>query len=145
MLILIFYEPEFTAAYIVYRYCSFSITIGQEGGCFSLHETSAFLLFPPNAVEEEVTLKCSRVKHKECRVKPSDGEAFVSRILKVRPEGVMFKKPVTVFLSHSLDEDQDFLYFYELIVKNLSPTGCQELKTERISSIEGTDNFKQCY
>ena len=78
-------------------------------------------------------------------MKPTEGEVFVSRILKVGPEGVTFKKPVTVFLSHSLDEDEDFLYFYELIVKNLSPTGCQELKTERISSIEGNDNFKQCY
>jgi hypothetical protein len=81
------------------------------------------------------------VKHKECEVKPRDGEVFVSRILKVEPEGVTFKKPVTVILSHSLDEDQVFLYFYELIVENLSPNGCQELKTERISSIEGIDNL----
>jgi hypothetical protein len=87
------------------------------------------------------------VKYKECEVKPSDGEVFVSWILKVEPEGLTFKKPVTVLLSHSLDEDQVFLYFYELIVENLSPTGnCQELKTERISSIEGTDNLNmQCY
>jgi hypothetical protein len=102
---------------------------------------SAFLLFPPNAVEETVTLKCSRVKRKECEVKPRDGEVFVSRILKVEPEGVTFKKPVTVLLSHSLDEDQVFLYFYELIVENLSPNGCQELKTERVSSIEGIHNL----
>jgi hypothetical protein len=84
------------------------------------------------------------VKYKECEVKPRDGEVFVSRILKIEPEGLTFKKPVTVLLSHSLYEDQDFLYFYELIVENLSPTGWQELKTERISSIKGIDNFKTC-
>ncbi|CAB4038413.1 Hypothetical predicted protein, partial [Paramuricea clavata] len=112
------------------------ITINEEGGCFHVPVASAFLQFPPNAVEEKVTLKCSRVKYKECEVKPRDGEVFVSRILKVEPEGVKFKKPVTVLLSHSLYEDQDFLYFYELIVENVSPTGWQELKTERISSIE---------
>ena len=123
----------------------FSITISEEGGCFHVPVASAFLLFPPNAVEETVTLKCSRVKYKECEVKPRDGEVFVSRIFKVEPEGVTFKKPVTVLLSHSLYEDQDFLYFYELIVENLSPTGWQELlvKTERISCIKGTGNFKR--
>ena len=84
------------------------------------------------------------MKYKECEVKPRDGEVFVSRILKIEPEGLTFKKPVTVLLSHSLYEDQDFLYFYELIVENLSPTGWQELKTERISSIKGIDNFKTC-
>ena len=113
-----------------------SITVDQKGGCFSLPEVCAFLLFPPNAVDEKVTLKCRRVKHKECKVKLSDGEVFVSRILKIEPEGVTFKQPVTVLLSHSLDEDEDFLYFYELIVENLSPTGYQELKTEPISSIK---------
>ena len=115
----------------------FSITVNKEGGCFRVPVASAFLLFPPNAVEEEVTLKCSRVKYKECEVKPRDGEVFVSRILKIEPEGVTFKKPVTVLVSHSANEDQDFLYFYELIVENLIPIGCQELKTERISFIEG--------
>jgi hypothetical protein len=114
-----------------------------EGGCFHVPVASAFFLFPPNAVEEEVTLMCSRVKLKiqECEVKPRDGEVFVSRILKVEPEGLTFKKPVTVFLSHSLYEDQDFLYFYELIINNLSQTGWQELKTERISSIKGIGQF----
>ncbi len=56
-----------------------------------------------------------------------------------------FKKPVTVLLSHSLYEDQVFLYFYELIVENLTPSGCQDLKSERISKIEGTDNFKTLF
>ena len=84
------------------------------------------------------------MKYKECEVKPRDGEVFVSRILKIEPEGLTFKKPVTVLLSHSLYEDQDFLYFYELIVENLSPTGWQELKTEQISSIKGIDDFKPC-
>ena len=84
------------------------------------------------------------MKYKDCEVKPRDGEVFVSRILKVEPEGLTFKKPVTVLLSHSLYEDQDFLYFYELIVENLSPTGWQELKTEQISSIKGIDDFKPC-
>ena len=79
------------------------------------------------------------MKHKDCKVKLSNGEVFVSRILKIEPEGVTFKKPVTVLLSHSLDEDQENLCFYELIVKNLNPTGCHELKTEAISSIEGID------
>ena len=81
------------------------------------------------------------MKHKECEVKPRDGEIFVSRILKIEPEGLTFKKPVTVLLSHSLYEDQDFVYFYELIVESLSPTGWQELKTERISSIKGIGQF----
>ena len=77
------------------------------------------------------------MKHKESKLKPRNGEVFVSRILKIEPEDVTFRKPVTVLLSHSLDEDQDFLYFYQLIVENFSPDGCQELKTEPISSIEG--------
>jgi hypothetical protein len=70
-------------------------------------------------------------------VKPNEGEEFVSRILKIEPEGVTFRKPVTVLLSHSLDEDQDLLNFYELIVEKLSSIGCQELMTESISSIKG--------
>ena len=77
------------------------------------------------------------MRHKECKVKLKNGEVFVSRILKIEPEGVTFKKPVTVLLSHSLDEDQDFLYFYELIVENFSSVGYQEFKTEAISSIQG--------
>ena len=74
-------------------------------------------------------------------MKPRDGEVFVSRILKIEPEGVIFRKPVTVLFSHSLYEDQVFLDFYELIVKNLSMTGWQDLKTERISFMEGTSNL----
>ena len=101
---------------------------------------SAFLLFPPKAVEKEVILTCSRVKHKECEVKPRDGELFVSRILSIEPEGVTFKKPITVLLSHSVYEDQVFEDFYELIVENLSQNRWHEdLQTERISTIEGTD------
>jgi hypothetical protein len=84
------------------------------------------------------------VKYKECEVKPSGGEVFVSRILKIEQEGVIFKKPVTVLISHSLYEDQDFLYFYDMFVENLTPSGWQELKTERINSIKGTDYFKHC-
>ena len=61
----------------------------------------------------------------------------MSRILKMEPEGVVFDEPVTVLLSHSLYEDQDFLDFYELVIENVGPTGLQDLKTERISSIEG--------
>ncbi len=76
------------------------------------------------------------MKYKEC-VKPRDGELFVSRILKVEPENVTFKKPVTVLLSHSAYEDQVFFDFYELIVEDLSPNGWKELKTERINSVEG--------
>ena len=74
-------------------------------------------------------------------IKPRDGEVFVSRILKIEPESVIFKKPVTVFLSHSLYEDDDFRHFYDLIVENINSSGCQELATERISSIEGSDYF----
>jgi hypothetical protein len=99
---------------------------------------SAFLLFPPKAVEKEVILMCSRVKHKECEVKPRDGELFVSRILSIEPEGVTFKKPVTVLLSHSVYEDQVFEDFYELIVEHLSQNRWHDLKTERIGSVEGT-------
>ncbi|CAB4041383.1 Hypothetical predicted protein, partial [Paramuricea clavata] len=112
------------------------ITINEEGGCFYVPVTSAVLLFPPNSVEEEVTLTFSRVRHKDCEVKPRDGEVFVSQILKIEPEGVKFKKPVTVLLSHSLYEDQDFVHYYELIVENLTTSGCQELKTEHVRSIE---------
>ena len=78
------------------------------------------------------------MKYKEC-VKPRDGELFVSRILKVEPENVTFEKPVTVLLSHSAYEDQVFLDFYELVVEDLGPNGWKELKTERISSVGGTD------
>ena len=115
-----------------------SVTVDQDGGCFSLLIASAFLVFPPEAVEEEVTLKFDRVKYKDCKVKPRDEEVFVSMILKIEPEGVVFKKPVTVLLSHSLSEDPVIQYFYELIIKKLNPTVCQELKTESISSIIGT-------
>ena len=58
----------------------------------------------------------------------------------MEPEGVIFGKPVTVLLSHSLYEDQDFLNFYELVIENVGPAGLQELKTERISCIEGMDS-----
>ena len=122
---------------LILNFSILSIIADQEGGCFKLSEVCAFLLFPPNAVDKKVTLKCSRVKYKECQVEPSAGEVFVSQILKIEPEGVTFEKPVTVLLSHSLYEDQDFLYFYELVVKNLNPNGCQELKTEQISAIKG--------
>ena len=120
----------------------YSITVDQTGGHFGLPVASAFLLIPPNAVNGKVTLTCSRVRYNDPeRVKPRDGEVFVSRILKIGPEGVIFRKPVTVLFSHSLHEDQVFLDFYELVVENLSMTGWQDLKTERISSLEGTDNF----
>ena len=80
------------------------------------------------------------MKYKECEVKPRDGEAFVSRILKIEPGGVTFQKPVTVLLSHSAYEHQAFADYYELLVEKLIQTDCQELKTERISSIEGTSD-----
>ena len=120
----------------------YSITVNQKGGHFSLPVASAFLLIPPKAVSKKVTLTFSRVRHNDPQaVKPRDGEVFVSRILKIAPEGVIFRKPVTVLFSHSLYEDQVFLDFYELVVENLSPSGCQDLKTERISFMEGTTNF----
>ena len=115
-----------------------SVIVDQEGGCFSLLIASAFLIFPPQVVEEKVTLKFDRVKYKDCKVKPRDGEVFVSMILKIEPEGVVFKKPVTVLLSHSLSEDPVIQDFYELIVEKLDTNVCQELKTESISSIQGT-------
>jgi hypothetical protein len=84
------------------------------------------------------------VRYKES-VKPRKRELFVSRILKVEPENVKFKKPVTVLLSHSAYEDQVFLDYYELIVEYLTPDGWKELQTERISCVEGTHYiiFKQ--
>ena len=116
----------------------FSITIDQKGGYFSLPVASAFLLIPPEAVSEEVTLTCSRVRYNDPEaVKPRDGEVFVSRILKIEPEGVVFRKPVTVLFSHSLYEDGDYRYFYDLVVENFSSIGCEELTTQRISSSEG--------
>ena len=111
--------------------------MNEKGGCFYVPVASAFLLFPPTAVRRETTLTCGRVKYSDCEVNPGEGEFFVSRILKIEPEGVVFERPVTVLLSHSLYEDQDFLDFYELVIENVGPIGLQELKTERISSIEG--------
>ena len=120
----------------------FSITIDQKGGHYSLPVASAFLLIPPKAVNEKVTLTCSRVRYDDPEAgKPRDEELFVSRILKIEPEGVIFEKPVTVFLSHSLYQDGDYRYFYDLIIENLTSSGCHELKTEQISSIEGNS----CY
>ena len=116
----------------------FSITLNGEGGCFYVPIASAFLVVPPWAVCCGQTLRCSRVKYSDCKVKPREGEFFVSRILKMEPS-VVFDRPVTVLLSHSLYEDQDFLDFYELVIENVGPAGLQELKTERISSIEGMD------
>ncbi|XP_028409879.1 uncharacterized protein LOC114532546 isoform X2 [Dendronephthya gigantea] len=117
-----------------------SIIVKAEGGCFGIPVASAFLFFPPQAVEDEITLTCSRVKHKDSEVKPRDA---VSQILKIEPEGVTFKKPVTVLLSHSAYEDEVFKNFYELIVERFRPTkdstdpfptGWLELKTGEISS-----------
>ena len=116
----------------------FSITLNGESECFYVRIASAFLVVPPWAVCYGQTLRCSRVKYSDCKVKPREGEFFVSRILKMEPS-VVFDKPVTVLLSHSLYEDQDFLDFYELVIENVGPAGLQELKTERISSIEGMD------
>ena len=62
----------------------------------------------------------------------------------MEPERLVFNKAVTVLLSHSLYEDQDFLDFYELVIENVSAAGLQELKTERISSIAGMDS-NTCY
>ena len=116
----------------------FSITVDQIGGHFSIPVASAFLLIPPNAVNGEVTLTFSRVRYNDPEaVKPRDGALFVSRILKIEPEGVFFNIPVTVFLSHSMNEDEDFRYFYDLIVEKFNSRGYEELKTEQVSSIEG--------
>ena len=102
---------------------------------------SAVLLFPPQVVEEQVTLTYREVNYKKGEVKPRDGEQLVRGILKIEPEDVTFKKPVTVLLSHSVYEDQVFMDFYELIVENLSSTtGWEDLKTERISSSKGMDS-----
>ena len=117
--------------------CLFSITIDKDGGCFHIPAASAILLFPPNAVENPVTLTCSRVTYEECEVKPAEGELFVSQIIRIKPEGLIFKKPVTVLLSHSVYEDQNFMDFYELVVENLCSAEWQELETEKISSVEG--------
>ena len=76
-------------------------------------------------------------------VKPRDGEVFVSRILKIEPEGVIFRKPVTVLFSHSLYEKGDYQHFYDLVFENLNLSDCQELKAERISAIKGIGGFKQ--
>ena len=118
----------------------FSITLNEEDGCFYVPVASAFLVVPGMAVWWTETLTCSRVKYSDCKVKPREREFFVSRILKMEPEGVVFNEPVTVLLSHSLYEDQDFLDFYELVIENVGPAGLQDLKTERISSIEGMDS-----
>ena len=84
------------------------------------------------------------MKYSDCKVNPREGEFFVSRILKMEPERLVFEKPVTVLLSHSLYEDQDFLDFYELVIESVSPAGLEELKTERIGSIEGMHS-NTCY
>ena len=118
----------------------FSITLNKEAGYFYVPVASAFLVVSRGAVWFTETVTCNRVKYCDCKVKPREGEFFVSRILKMEPEGVVFNKPVTVLLSHSLYEDQDFLDFYELVIENVGPAGLQELKTERISSIEGIDS-----
>ena len=118
--------------------------MNDEGGCFHVPVASVILVFPPEAVWSKKTLTCSRVKHSDCKVNPREEEFFVSRILKMEPEGVVFEKPVTVLLSHSLYEDQHFLDFHELVIENVSPAGLQELRTERISSIEGMPS-NTCY
>ena len=100
---------------------------------------SAVLLFPSQAVEEQVILTWDKVNSEECGIKPRDGELFVSSILRIEPEGVRFKKPVTVLLSHSVHEDENFLDFYELIVEKFSLTGWQELKMERNNSSKDMD------
>ena len=118
----------------------FSITLKGEGGCFHVPVASAFLVVPSWPVCSGQTLRCSRVKYSDCKVKPREGDFFVSRILKMELESVIFDEPLTVLLSHSLYEDQDFLDFYELVIENVASDGSQELKTERISSIEGMDS-----
>ena len=122
----------------------FSISVNRESGCFHVPVASAFLAFPLEAVWTKETLTCSRVKYIDCDVNPREGELFVSPILRMEPEDVVFEKPVTVLLSHSLYEDQNFQDFYELVIENVSSAGLQELKTERINSIEGMDS-DTCY
>ena len=117
----------------------FSITLNEEG-CFYVPVASSFLVVPRGIVWRSTeTVTCSRVKYSDCKVKPREGESFVSRILKMEPESGVFDRPVTVLLSHSLYEDQDFQDFYELVIENVDPAGLQDLKTERISSIKGMD------
>ena len=122
----------------------FSISVNEEGGCFHVPVASAFLAFPPKAVWRKETLACSRVKYSDCDVNPREGEVFVSQILKMEPKRFVFDKPVTVLLSHSLYEDQNFQDFYELVIENVGSAGLQELKTERINSFEGMDS-NTCY
>ena len=80
------------------------------------------------------------MKYKECEFKRRDEELFVSRIFKLEPEDVVFMKPVTVLLSHSVHEDQVFQDFYELLVEKLSPSGWQQIKTEIIRSSKGMNS-----
>ena len=117
--------------------CLFRITIDKNGGCFPIPAASAILVFPPNTVKVPVTLTCSRVTDEEYELKPRDEELFVSQILGIEPEGLTFEKPVTVLLSYSVYEDQNFLDFYELVVENLCLAGWEDLKTEKISCLEG--------
>ena len=117
----------------------FSITFNQAGGCFSLPEVGAILFVPSQAVEEQVTLTYKEVNCEKRGLMPREGELFVSGIFKIEPEGVTFKKSVTVLISHSVHEDDNFRDFHELIVENLNQTGWEELETERISSSEGMD------
>ena len=60
--------------------------------------------FPVHAVSNPVILKCTRVRHKDILVKPRNGDAFCSKIMKMEPVGVSFDKPVTVLFSHSAAE-----------------------------------------
>ena len=73
------------------------------------------------------------------KLQSRDGELFVSQILGIEPIGLTLEKPVTVLLSHSVyEKDQNFVDFYELVVENLCRSGWQDLKTENIASIKGT-------
>ena len=69
-------------------------------------------------------------------VKPRNGEAFCSKIMKMEPEGVSFDKPVTVLLSHSAAEDGANADYYDLTVQRLK-TESEDLITERLSKPEG--------
>ena len=128
--------------FMMFYYCC-SFTVNEEGGCFHVPVASAILVFPPETVWRE-KITCSRVKYSDCDVNPKEGEFFVSQILRMKPEGLVFDEPVTVLLPHSLYENQDFLDFYELVIENVGPAGLQVLKTERIGSIEGMDS-NTCY
>ena len=88
-------------------------------------------------------IKFTRVKHRDCPVKPRKGEVFCSNIIKMEPPGLTFNKPVDVYLTHSAAEQDPSADYYDVTVQQLEQEW-EDLETHHISKREGRICYILC-